>query len=167
MSRALANIGFANEHESHDAIRIGTSCPTVEWLPANRWRMRGSWERSRLGEIDSPLTRTLPSQQLRRVFYFPEHGHSKFLRLKPERETRIPGLAHARSAGPAGGNEAQAGHRWQSGPGRVRYGGAPFRAPRQNLFLNFGSPHLAAQRTLVVKISDTSHHGKSGFESRL
>jgi hypothetical protein len=49
----------------------------------------------------------------------------------------------------------------------VRYGGAPLRAPRQNLFLNFGSPHLAAQRTLVVKISDTSHHGKSGFESRL
>jgi hypothetical protein len=26
----------------------------------------------------------------------------------------------------------------------------------------FCSPHLAAQRTLVVKISDTSHHGKAG-----
>jgi hypothetical protein len=34
-------------------------------------------------------------------------------------------------------------------------------------FSKFGLPHLAAQRTLVVKISGTSHHGKSGFESRL
>jgi hypothetical protein len=67
-----------------------------------------------------------------------------------------------RSAGPAGGNEAQAGHRWQSEPGQVRYGGAPLRAPRQNLFCNFALPHLAAQRTLVVKISDTSSHGKAG-----
>src|SRR5262249_44524483 len=42
-----------------------------------------------------------------------------------------------RSAGPAGGNEARAGHRWQSEPGRVRYGGAPLRAPRQNFVLQF------------------------------
>ena len=59
-------------------------------------------------------------------------------RRKPERETRIPGLALVtrapKSAGPAGGNEAQAGYRWQSEP-KVRYGGAPFsRAPRQNWF---------------------------------
>src|SRR5215471_9307828 len=39
-----------------------------------------------------------------------------------------------RSAGPAGGNEARAGYRWQSEPGWVRYGGAPLRAPRQICF---------------------------------
>jgi hypothetical protein len=32
---------------------------------------------------------------------------------------------------------------------------------------DFGLPRLAAQPTLVVKISDTSLHGKCGFESRL
>jgi len=40
--------------------------------------------------------------------------------------------------------------------GRIRYGGAPFRASDGFVF-QFGLPHLAAQRTLVVKISDTSH----------
>lgn len=47
-------------------------------MPIDRWRARGSWERSRLSEIDSPLIRTLPSQPLRRVFYFPKQGRSKF-----------------------------------------------------------------------------------------
>jgi len=46
-------------------------------------------------------------------------------------------------------------------------GGAPFIAPRQNLFVIRFAAHHAAQPTLVVKMSDTSHHGKSGFESRL
>jgi hypothetical protein len=41
---------------------------------------------------------------------------------------------------------------------KVRYGGAPLRAPRQNLFCDLVSPHRAAQRTLGVKISDTSLH---------
>ena len=58
-----------------------------------------SMEHARLLEAISPKkyrqirSQDPPSQQLRRVFYFPEHGPSKFLRLKPERETRIPGLA--------------------------------------------------------------------------
>jgi hypothetical protein len=38
---------------------------------------------------------------------------------------------------------------------------------RDGFVFQFGLPHLAAQRTLVVKISDTSLDGKSGFESRL
>jgi len=95
----------------------------------------------------------------------------KYPGAEPERETRIPGLAPNRrapkSAGPAGGNEAQAGYRWQSEPlqGFAR-SGAPFTALRQN-FSKFGLPRLAAEPTLVVKISDTSRHGNSGFESRL
>ena len=43
----------------------------------------------------------------------------EFFRLRPERETRIPGLARKRaprSAGPVGGNEAKAGYRWQGEP---------------------------------------------------
>jgi hypothetical protein len=32
---------------------------------------------------------------------------------------------------------------------------------------DFGLPRLVARPTLVVKISDTSLHGKCGFESRL
>ena len=65
--------------------------------------------------------RTPPSQQLRRVFYFPERGHSKFLRRSRNGRPGSLGSrrhARARSAGPAGGNEAQAGYRWQSEPGK-------------------------------------------------
>ncbi len=46
-----------------------------------------------------------------------------FVRLEPERETRIPGLARKRAPqarGLLGGNEAKAGHRWQGEPMRVR-----------------------------------------------
>jgi hypothetical protein len=38
---------------------------------------------------------------------------------------------------------------------------------RRDKILQFGLPPLAADPTLVVKMSDTSRHGKSGFESRL
>src|SRR5262245_46755228 len=68
----------------------------------------------------SPLIRTLRATELRRVFCFSEHGSYENARREPERGTRIPGLARRarvpESAGPAGGNEAQAGHRWQSEP---------------------------------------------------
>ena len=63
-----------NGNERYDAIQVRKTRSAIEWLAANRWRMPGSWERSRLSEIDNPLTRTLPSQPLRRVFCFPKHG---------------------------------------------------------------------------------------------
>ena len=134
-----------NGSEPCDAIQVRKTQSLIEWLLANRWRMPGSWRRSRLSEIDKSAHRTPPSQQLRRVFYFPERGHSKFLRRSRNGRPGSLGSrrhARARSAGPAGGNEARARHRWQSEPGRVRYGGAPLRAPRQNLFCNL----LAASR---------------------
>src|SRR5215470_19114814 len=114
--------------------------------------------------------RTPPSQQLRRVFYFPERGHSKFLRRSRNGRPGSLGSrrhARARSAGPAGGNEAQAGYRWQSEPGKGSLWRRAVESAATEFVFQFGLPHLAAQRTLVVKISDTSHHGKSGFESRL
>jgi len=49
---------------------------------------------------------------------------------------------------------------------RFANGGAPLSAPQQNFF-ELVCRVAAAQPTLVVKMSDTSLHGKSGFESRL
>jgi hypothetical protein len=50
----------------------------------------GSWERSRVSEIDRPFIRTLPSQPLRGVFCCPKPRLiRKISRRKPERETRI------------------------------------------------------------------------------
>jgi hypothetical protein len=57
----------------------------------------------------------------------PEPLVIEFFRLRPERETRIPGLARKRaprSAGPVGGNEARAGYRWQGEPNKGSLGGA-------------------------------------------
>jgi hypothetical protein len=62
--------------------------------------------------------------------------------------------ARAQSAGPVGGNEAQAGYRWQSEPQGVRNRGA-FQSAAQICILVCRV--IAAQPTLVVKISDTSH----------
>jgi hypothetical protein len=50
-----------NGNESCDAIQEPKTHPPIEWLLASRWRAPGSWKRSRLSEIDSPLTRT-PSE---------------------------------------------------------------------------------------------------------
>jgi len=77
MSAVLANIGFVNERGSHDAIRVRKTRPTIEWLPANRWRTRGSWERSRLSEIDSLLTRTLRATRSGGYFVFRSKARSK------------------------------------------------------------------------------------------
>jgi hypothetical protein len=94
-------------------------------------------------------------------------------RRKPERETRIPGLTLGKRvpkrAGPAGGNEAMSRIPMAGRTGRVRYGGAPFRSAATEIcFVRFRVCRLiAAQPTLVVKISDASLHGKCGFESRL
>ena len=106
---------------------------------------------------------TLPSQPLRRVFCCPKHGSIEIARRKPERETRIPGLAPQRrvpkSAGPVGGNEAQAGYRWQSELQGVRACGAvPGVAQEISLHLVCRIPRL--NQTLVVKISDTSRRKK-------
>jgi hypothetical protein len=76
---------------------------------ARAWRMGAiSLKKS---EIEYPFRRTLPSKSLRRVFCFPAPFKTKASPAgKPERETRIPGLARlsaraASSAGPVGGNE--------------------------------------------------------------
>ena len=63
-------------------------------------------------------------------------------------------------AGPVGGNEAQAGYRWQSEPQGVRDSGAAER--REKFVCNQVCRTRAAKPTLVVKISDTSRHGKAG-----
>ena len=60
------------------------------------------------------------------------------VRRKPERETRIPGLARERAPEARGLPEGT--RRKPDTDGRanqkVRYGGAPLRAPRRNLFCN-------------------------------
>jgi hypothetical protein len=65
-------------------------------------------------------------------------ARSKFPGEAGTRDPHAGSCRHARAlrAGPAGGDEAQSGHRWQNNPGRIRYSGAPLRAPRQNLFFN-------------------------------
>jgi len=94
----------------------------------------------------------------------------KFHRRKPERETRIPGLAQARARPKRGACRRERGASRTPMAERTRKGSLWRRAVQSaatKFVLHFGLPQLAAQRTLVVKISDTSLHGKSGFESRL
>ena len=54
----------------------------------------GSWERSRVKRNRRPLTRTLPSRRSG-GFFISGAGSFILVRRKPERETRIPGLAQA------------------------------------------------------------------------
>jgi hypothetical protein len=117
ISRVLREQRVREQHEPTDATRIRTTRPTVEWLAiewlaANRWRTPGSWERSRVSEIQSSvLLRTLPSQPLRRVFYFRK---ARLVSKYPgESRNGRPGSRGSRrrgvwlkSAGPVGGNEA-------------------------------------------------------------
>lgn len=116
------------------------------------------------------FSRTLPSRCSGGFFVSEAWLVRRIRRRKPERETRIPGSrVQARVANARGlpeGTRRNAGHRWQGEPSRVRFGGAPYlRAPQQNLFLSLVCRGFAAQRTLVVKISDTSH--RCGRKARL
>jgi hypothetical protein len=70
-------------------------------------------------------------------------------------------------AGPVGGNEAMSRIPMA---GRTLKGSLWRRAVQSaatEFVLLSGLPHFAAHPTLVVKMSDTSLQGKSGFESRL
>jgi len=137
--RRLASTGLAGEHESCDETRIRKFRQTSDGLSANRWRTPGSWERSRISDIDSPLTRTLPSQRSGGFFILQRHAFEIFPARAgtgdpdPGAQARI--RACARSAGPVGGNGARpsrAVHRWRGEPLWVRYGGAQLmRAPRR------------------------------------
>ena len=91
------------------------------------------------GEIDRPFDTDPPEPGAPEGFSFPEYW---LIRICPatagngrpgSRGSRLAG-AGARSAGPAGGNEAQAGDRWRSEPCRVRYGGAAASAATEFLF---------------------------------
>lgn len=94
--RPLGTFGFVNGSESCDGIQVRKTHSPIEWLPANRWRMPGSWRRSRLSEIDSPLTG--PSEPAApEGFLFSGAWSFEIPPAKPERETRIPGLAQARA----------------------------------------------------------------------
>jgi hypothetical protein len=137
---------------------------TSEWLLAIRWRTPGSWERSRISDIDSSCLTNPPEPKLRRVFCFPEQ---RFVQRSEKSGDPDPGLARAiaraTSAGPAGGNGASdrgppmAGRTLKGSLGDAAYS----RASRQYSFCNLVAA-FAAQRTLVVKISDTSLLVKAG-----
>ena len=142
------------------------SVQLIERLCADRWRTPGSWERSRVGEIDSPhLTRTLPSQLLRRVFYCPKQGSFEISRL--ESRNGRPGSRGSRRRGvcPSARGLSEGTRRMSRIPMtertflEVRNSGASFTRRAQTCF-RFGLPYLAAKPTLVVKISDTSLQGK-------
>src|SRR5262249_46080038 len=97
-SAGSRTFGFVKKHEPQDATQVQNTLPTVEWLAANRQRLRGSWERSRL-KRNRQIRSFGPSRasKLRRGFCFPERVYSSFARRKPDRETRIPGVAGARA----------------------------------------------------------------------
>jgi len=140
--------------------------PTVERLPADRWRTPGSWERSCISKIDSPLLTDPPEPAAPEGFLCPKHGSFEISRRKPERETRIPGLALGRRVA-----RKRGACRRERGASRIPMaertmqgfanGGAPFSAP-QKKFLNLVCRLAAAQPTLVVKMSHTSLQGKAG-----
>jgi len=96
---------------------------------------------------------------------------TRLSRRKPERETRIPGLVPEKrvpkSAGPVGGNEAMSRtpmtERTSRGPQWRR---AVLSAATELFVIRFAAHH-AAEPTLVVKMSDASRPGNSGFDSRL
>jgi hypothetical protein len=87
--------------------------------------MPGSWERSRVSDIDSSLDANPPEPAAPEGFLLSE-AQAHFENIPAHAGTGDPDPgARARwrvpeSAGPAGGNEAQAGHRWQSEPQGVR-----------------------------------------------
>ena len=113
----------------------------------------------------SPFIGPLPSRKLRRGFsYLPyPELHLNSCPAWPGRKTRIPGsltsvcVTHPKR----GACRRERGASRTPMAERTRMGSlwrrAVESAATEFLFCNFALPHLAAQRTLVVKISDTSH----------
>lgn len=97
-----------------------------------------------------------------------EAGSFETSRRKPERETRIPGLA-PKCACPKARGLSEGTRRKPDTDDRANPEGFAVAAPLSAAKIRFqsGLPRFAAKPTLVVKISDTSRHGKSGFDSRL
>ena len=90
-------------------------------------------------------------------------------RREPERETRIPGLAPERRAPKARGL-SEGTRRKPETDDRANPEGfaiAARRSERRGRICLHLVCRIAAQPALVVKISDTSLTGKSGFDSRL
>jgi hypothetical protein len=143
-------MGFANEHEPCDATPLRKTLPTAERLLAARRRMPGSWERSRVSDIvQSAFCGPSRASRSGGFFVFSEqHGSLRTSRRKPERETRIPGLAPERrvprSAGPAGGNEARSRTPMAERTPRGSSWRRTFQR-RAKICLSSGLPHLAAQ----------------------
>ena len=122
--------------------------------------MPGSWRRSRLSEIDSSLTRTLRASSSGGYFIF----RSMAVEIPPaEAGTGDPGPgARAGMRAPEARGLPEGTRRKPDTDGRadqekVRYGGAPLRAPRQNLFLNFefaascGSTNAGGEDFLILR----------------
>jgi len=98
-----------------------------------------------------------------------EAGSFETSRRKPERETRIPGLTPA-GVCPKARGLSEGTRRKPDTDGRANPWGFAVAAPLSAAKEFVSNPvcrNVAAKPTLVVKISDTSRHGKSGFESRL
>jgi hypothetical protein len=111
MSRALANKSVCEKSgEPNDAIRARKLRTARERPPADRQRMPGLWERSRLNsEIDSPLITDPPEPDAPEGFLLSE-ASLKICPAKAGTGDPDPGARAAtrvpKSAGPAGGNEA-------------------------------------------------------------
>src|SRR6185312_14773791 len=114
-----------------------------------------------LGRTDSPPDTDPPEPAAPEGFLFPKHGSFEIARRKPERETRIPGLA-PRARSPEARGLPEGTRREPDTDGGADLKGLLWRRrfERRDEFLQSGLPHRAARRTLVVKISDTSLQGK-------
>jgi len=129
-----------NGNESCDAIQVRKTYPPIEWLPANRWRVPGSWRRSRLSEIDSPLTGPSEPAAPEGILF---SGAWSFEIPPAEAGAGDPdpwaraGRRAPEARGLPEGTRRKPDTDGRADQERVRYGGAPFRAPQQNLFLNF------------------------------
>jgi hypothetical protein len=105
------------------------------------------------------FSRTLPSPLLRRVFCFSRQR--SFEKVPAKAGNGRPGSRGSReesraseARGLTGGNEAQAGHRWQGEPGKGFASAAreSSRAPRQNFVFRFCPPRAGSQFRVVMGI---------------
>jgi hypothetical protein len=122
--------------------------------------MLGSSEGSRLSKRDRQSAHPDPPEPASSggYFIFWSTDRLQFVRRKPERETRIPGLAHGCARPKRGACRRERGA--SRIPMAERTKGSLWRRAVESaateFVLQFGLPHCAAKRTLVVKISDTS-----------
>ena len=135
----------------------------VEWLAANRRRMPGSWERSRLGDIDSLLDANPPEPAAPEGFLLSE---ARLNRNSPAQAGTGDPDPRARAA-EARAQERGACRRERGAsripmaertPGSSRMRRRSWR--RARIYLHLVCRMLRLNQTLVVKISDTSRRKK-------